>query len=128
MHVAQATARKEAARTKTEAPKRFGEVAAEWLKLHSAPNLRSHQDNVERYQKHVAPALGEVLIDRIIMAALLEFRGTMQAKELAPRTVNLVLALVRVATGVGGSQFHRDHRYPGSRPVILGRFFALTAA
>jgi hypothetical protein len=33
-----------------------------------------------------------------------------------------------VATGVGGSQFHRDHRYPGTRPVILGRFFALTAA
>jgi hypothetical protein len=33
-----------------------------------------------------------------------------------------------VATGVGGSQFHRDHRYPGARPVILGRFFALTTA
>jgi len=88
-------AKKAAAGAKGEAPKRFAEVAAEWLKLHSAPNLRSHQDNVERYTKHVAPALGEVLIDRITMAALLEFRGSMQAKELAPRTVNLVLALVR---------------------------------
>jgi hypothetical protein len=33
-----------------------------------------------------------------------------------------------VATGVDGAQFHRDHRYPGTHPVILGRFFALTAA
>jgi hypothetical protein len=33
-----------------------------------------------------------------------------------------------VATGEPGYPFHRAHRYPGTRPVARGRFFALTAA
>lgn len=33
-----------------------------------------------------------------------------------------------VAAGVRGYRNHREHRYPGTHPVILGRFFALTAA
>jgi len=31
----------------------------------------------------------------------------------------------RVAGGVSGSHFQRDHRYPGTHPLISARFFAL---
>jgi hypothetical protein len=36
----------------------FDKAAEEWLRLHSKPNLRSHDDNVERYEKHVKPIFG----------------------------------------------------------------------
>src|SRR3954466_10727022 len=31
----------------------FDAVGKEWLELHSKPNLRSHQDNVERFKLHL---------------------------------------------------------------------------
>jgi hypothetical protein len=34
---------------------------------------------------------------------------------------------IAVATGLVGSHFHRNHRYPGPRPVEAERFFALLA-
>jgi len=37
-------------------------------------------------------------------------------------------SLASVAAGLPGHHYHRDHRYPGTRPVISGRFFARTAA
>jgi integrase len=73
----------------------FGEVARQWLDLHSKPNLRSHQDNEERFTKHVAPFFGDCPLTAITATRILEFRAKLQAGGLAPRTVNLVLALAR---------------------------------
>jgi len=33
-----------------------------------------------------------------------------------------------VTTGLGGSHYQRDHRYPGTHPLVRRRFFALPAA
>ena len=73
----------------------FGEVARQWLDLHSKPNLRSHEDNEERFTKHVAVFFGDCPLIAITATRILEFRAKLQSGGLAPRTVNLVLALVR---------------------------------
>jgi len=73
----------------------FDEVAREWLDLHSKPNLRSHEDNEERYRVHVAPFFADAPLTAVTAIRILEFRAKLQASGLAPRTVNLVLALVR---------------------------------
>src|SRR5436190_11058606 len=73
----------------------FGEVARQWLDLHSKPNLRSHQDNEERFTKHVAAFFGDCPLTAVSPTRILEFRAKLQANRLAPRTVNLVLALLR---------------------------------
>jgi len=44
--------------TKRRAVVGFDKVAKEWLELHSKPNLRSHDDNQERYVKHLEPFFG----------------------------------------------------------------------
>jgi integrase len=74
----------------------FDEVARQWLDLHSKPNLRSHADNEERYRVHVAPFFGDAPLTAVTATRILEFRAKLQAAALAPRTVNLVLALVGV--------------------------------
>jgi integrase len=99
--------------TKRRAVVGFDEVAKEWLKLHSKPNLRSHEDNQERYTKHVAPFFGDTPLNAITPARILELRAKLQAQliarkhrdadgdlhttetKMASRTVNLVMALVR---------------------------------
>ena len=86
----------------------FDKAAEEWLRLHSEPNLRSHDDNVERYEKHVKPIFGTAPLVAITPARVLELRAKLQAKtrtvgkgeaaeerRLAARTVNLTMALVR---------------------------------
>ena len=73
----------------------FDEVARQWLELHSRPNLRSHDDNDERYRVHVRPFFGDAPLTAITATRLLEFRAKLQSTRLAARTVNLVLALVR---------------------------------
>jgi integrase len=91
----------------------FNEVARQWLDLHSKPNLRSHADNEGRYRVHVAPFFGDAPLNAITATRILEFRAKLQAKavdrkyrdkkgalrtvdrKLAPRTVNLTVALVR---------------------------------
>lgn len=86
----------------------FDKVAKEWLELHSKPNLRSHQDNQERYEKHVEPFFKDTPLLAVSGARILELRAKLQAKSrmvgkgknavertMAPRTVNLVMALVR---------------------------------
>jgi integrase len=73
----------------------FDEVARQWLDLHSKPNLRSHDDNEERYRIHVARFFGDAPLVAVTAMRILEFRARLQASGLAPRTVNLVLALVR---------------------------------
>jgi len=39
--------------------------------------------------------------------------------------VAAALRPLAVAGGVSGSHFQRDHRYPGTHPLISARFFAL---
>jgi integrase len=73
----------------------FDEVARQWLDLHSKPNLRSHSDNEERYRKHVRAFFGDCPLVAVSATRILEFRARLQGAELAARTVNLVLALVR---------------------------------
>ncbi len=91
----------------------FDEVAKEWLKLHSAPNLRSHADNAERYRLHVEPFFKNAPLSAVTATRLLELRTKLQTStytrrrlgddgkvhdidmKLAPRTINLVMALVR---------------------------------
>ena len=91
----------------------FDDVASDWLRLHSKPNLRSHEDNQERYDNHVRPFFGDAPLNAVTPKRVLEFRAKMQAKtvsrkrrgddgkihtvevKLAPRTVNLLMALLR---------------------------------
>ncbi len=91
----------------------FDEVAKEWLRLHSAPNLRSHADNEGRYRVHIEPFFGKTPLAAVNATRVLEFRAKLQAKavgrtyrddegELRPatrkvsaRTVNLTVAIVR---------------------------------
>jgi len=91
----------------------FDEVARQWLDLHSKPNLRSHDDNEERYRIHVAPFFGDCPLAAVSPARILGLRAKLQAKvvtrkradadgkvrtvelPLSARTVNLCLALVR---------------------------------
>jgi integrase len=83
-------------------------AASEWLKLHSKPNLRSHDDNEERYRRHVKPYLGGVPLSAVSPGRILELRAKLQRKtrtigkgeeavqrHLANRTINLTMALVR---------------------------------
>lgn len=91
----------------------FDEVARQWLDLHSKPNLRSHADNEERYRLHVADFFGDCPLAAVTPTRVLELRAQLQTKVirrtridasgkpfvvdtvLAPRTVNLIMALVR---------------------------------
>jgi integrase len=73
----------------------FDEVARQWLDLHSKATLRSHALNEMNYRVHIAPAFGDALLVAITSTRVLELRGKLQAGGLAPRTVNLMMALVR---------------------------------
>jgi integrase len=70
--------------------------------------LRSHDDNQERYEKHVKPFFGNAPLSSITGARVLELRAKLQAKtrivgkgdeketrHMAARTINLTMALVR---------------------------------
>ena len=50
----------------------FDEVARQWLALHSKPNLRSHDDNEERYRLHVAPVLSDAPLGAITATRILD--------------------------------------------------------
>jgi integrase len=106
--------------TKRGASIGFDKAAEEWLDLHSKPNLRSHDDNEERYKRHVKPFFGTAPLAAITPARVLQLRAHLQGKTrpiripsapvkgrrpapppkfehrpLSARTVNLVMALVR---------------------------------
>jgi integrase len=95
----------------------FDEVARQWLDLHSRPNLRSHADNEERYRVHVAPFFGDAPLTAVKATRILEFRAKLQGTGLAPRTVNLVLALVRTVLRFAVANGH----IPASPTDRLGR-------
>jgi hypothetical protein len=91
----------------------FDTVARQWLDLHSKPNLRSHDDNEERYRGHVATFFGDCPLTAVTATRILELRAKLQThiivrlrrdasgkvhkieSKMKPRTINLVLALVR---------------------------------
>lgn len=86
----------------------FDKAADEWLTLHSRGNLRSHDDNVERYTRHVKPFFKDTPLSAITPVRILELRGQLQRKTriigtgedaevrpMAARTINQVMALVR---------------------------------
>jgi len=92
----------------------FSTVAEEWLRLHSAPNLRSHDDNDGRYKRHLKPFFGDCPLTAVTPTRILELRARMQSAvvvrkhhrdangkhraieaRFAPRTINLVMALLR---------------------------------
>lgn len=95
----------------------FDEVARQWLDLHSKPNLRSHEDNEERYRVHVATFFGDCPLTAVTPTRILQFRAKLQAGGLAPRTVNLVLALVRAVLKFAVANNH----IPASPTDRLGR-------
>ena len=80
---------------KRRAEATFDEVAQRWLELHSQ-QLRSHSHNVERYEKHVKPRLGHILVAAITAEKVLEFRSDLLLHAgIQASTVNRVLALLR---------------------------------
>lgn len=93
-----------AAARKAERP--FRDVGREWLRVHSAPNLRSHGDNLSRWDNHLDPRLGDVALADLTPRRILEFRaelqtdtkkrpdGTLVPKHRA-RTINQILQLLR---------------------------------
>jgi integrase len=88
--------RKRVAEEKRRAAISFDDVAQEWLRLHSAATLRSHPLNLMNYRVHVAPFFGKCPLAAVDAKRILELRAHLQVKaKLAPRTVNLQLALVR---------------------------------
>ena len=108
----------------------FDKVAREWLDLHSKPNLRSHDDNEERYKKHVKPFFGDSPLAAVTAARVLELRAKLQAKtrkigkgedaekrHMAARTINLTMALVRSILRFAVSNGH----IPASPTDRIGR-------
>ncbi|MGA7741814.1 MAG: site-specific integrase [Polyangia bacterium] len=108
----------------------FDKVAREWLDLHSKPNLRSHDDNEERYTKHVKPFFGDTPLAAVTAARVLELRAKLQARtrtvgkgknaetrHLAARTINLTMALVRSILRFAVSNGH----IPASPTDRIGR-------
>jgi integrase len=88
----------------------FDKVADEWLRLHSAVALRSHDRNEDTYRVHVQPFFGDCPLSSV---DVLKLRAHLQTKvrtrkerdgdgklrereyKLSVRTINLVMALVR---------------------------------
>lgn len=116
--------------TKRRASIGFDEAAEEWLTLHSRPNLRSHDDNQERYTKHVKPFFGDTPLAAVTAARVLELRAKLQAKtrdvgkgenkevrHMAARTINLTMALVRSILRFAVSNGH----IPASPTSLIGR-------
>jgi len=108
----------------------FDKAAEEWLDLHSKPNLRSHEDNEERYKLHVKPFFGNAPLAAITAARVLELRAKLQGKTrtigkgedaeerpMATRTINLVMALVRSILRFAVSNGH----IPASPTDRIGR-------
>ena len=73
----------------------FDEVAEEWLRLHSASQLRSHSHNLGRFKAHLKPFFANCPLRAIEPARIFALRETLRGDDYAPRTVNLVLALLR---------------------------------
>lgn len=74
----------------------FHEAAQQWLTQHSAVmTKRSHALNLMNYKQHLQPFFGEVPIAAVDAKRIFAFRAHVDGKGLAPRTVNLMLALVR---------------------------------
>lgn len=70
-------------------------VAEEWLRVHSAVRLRSHQDNVERWAR-LARFLGvQLTLSKLSPTRILELREHLAAQGLKASTVNRHLALLR---------------------------------
>jgi integrase len=116
--------------TKRRASIGFDKAADEWLTLHSKPNLRSHDDNEERYEKHVKPFFGDSPLAAVTAARVLELRAKLQAKtrtvgkgenketrHMAARTINLTMALVRSILRFAVSNGH----IPASPTDRIGR-------
>ena len=75
----------------------FDVAAQEWLELHSKPNLRSHDDNVERYENHVKPFLGSTPMSAVTPAKILQLRAHLQTQK---RTIGTERTLAKGARPV----------------------------
>jgi integrase len=58
----------------------FHTVATDWLRVHSAPNLRSHADNAETYDLHLRPFFGDCPMRTITPMRIMEFKAHLQTK------------------------------------------------
>lgn len=113
----------------------FDQVAQEWLRLHSASTLRSHELNAMNYRRHLAPFFGDCPLSAVTPNRIREFRAKLQAKtyrrkrrgedgkitfvetKLSGRMVNLLLALVRSVLKFAVTQGH----IPTSPTDLIGR-------
>jgi len=83
----------------------FLAVGQEWLELHSKA-LRSHDDNVRRWNLRIAPFFGSLRLSAVTVSKVLEFKASLLAeKDLADGTRNQYLqqarAVLRYAVHAG---------------------------
>jgi integrase len=69
-------------------------VADEWLRTHSAVKLRSHADNIERWERLKEFFGADAVLSEMTPSRILELREHLNGKH-APATVNRYLALLR---------------------------------
>ncbi len=90
----------------------FNVAAQEWLQLHSAAKLQreggggSHRLNLYNYRLHIAPFFGEMPLQAVDAKRILEFRAKLIAKGLAPKTVNVILEILRTILRFAVGQEH----------------------
>lgn len=105
-------------------------VAQDWLRLHSAPALRSHKLNLHNYTRHIKPFFADCPLRAVTPAKILELRAELQAKhvthprrpkekprKLSAQTVNTCLALVRSILRFAAANGHVDR----SPTDLMGR-------
>ncbi len=91
-------------------------VADEWLRTHSAVKLRSHDDNVERWQRFADFFGRSAGLTEVTPSRILELREKLNREGYAPATVNRYLALLRTvlnyAVTAGYLQASPVRRFP----------------
>ncbi|MDI7269390.1 MAG: tyrosine-type recombinase/integrase [Myxococcota bacterium] len=92
-------ARREAAAQTGQLPgsgtARFADVARRWLGDYSKPRLRSHRQNVCRYNTHLAGPFGVLRLRDVTPAAIKALAARTLTAGSSPATVRRVLALLR---------------------------------
>ncbi|MCG5054627.1 MAG: site-specific integrase [Myxococcales bacterium] len=72
----------------------LADVGREWLRTHSKPKLRSHEDNVQRWGLVVQHFGERLAVNELTHGRIVDFREWLSKGRAAP-TVNRVLALLR---------------------------------
>jgi len=99
----------------------FDEVAKQWLDLHSKPNLRSHEDNAERYRNHVEPFFGDCPLSAVTPTRILELRAKVEAHMVTRKRVDAAGGIALGREKDRAPHRESDHGAGPIHPSLRGR-------